>query len=493
MNYLFQHIKEIAKIHPNKVAVKTQQYAYSYPELVDLVNTTIIMLRQQSPKLVALYADNSPAWIIIDIACQSLNICLLPLPTFFSKQQLHHAIESSSADLLITDGLQSSASLAKLFKPFCLDLSIAQQNLSLYSRPQNYKEHYPKETGKITFTSGSTGSPKGVCLSNVHILTVATSLCSALKLHSIRHLNLLPLSTLLENIAGIYTPLLSGGTVIVLSPEETGLFGSSKLDIHILLRCLSQYQPETLILIPELLRVLLVHIQQGWKAPESLKFVAVGGAKVPPELVQQARSVGLPIYEGYGLSECASVVCLNTLKNDKAGSVGKPLTHTELVIEKNEVIIKQPLFLGYLNQIESWYPTRFKTGDIASQDQQGFIQIEGRKKNVLISSFGRNISPEWLESELLNHFTQAIVFGDSRPYCIALLSPYKRVLDDNTIQIHIDSINQNLPDYAQIKQWIRLEEPLSYQNGLLTETGKPKRDLIYLYYQKKIEQLYQGE
>ena len=492
MKALFEHIKIIASNTPEHIALQTHKQSFSYAELVRLIEETSTTLQQLSPKIVALYAENSPAWIIVDLACQALGICLLPLPTFFSDKQLNHAIESSSADCLISDGSTNNISISKLFNTN-KNLQLAEQNLTIYSRSADNKEQLPERTGKITFTSGSTGNPKGVCLSNEHILTVASSLNTALKISSVRHLNLLPLSTLLENIAGVYTTLLSGGTSIVLPQKETGLLGSSKLDMQTLLNCLSEYQPETLILIPELLRVLLVGIKQGWKAPRSLKFVAVGGAKVSPDLVHQARQAGLPVYEGYGLSECASVVCLNTPDSDYEGSVGKPLSHTELIIEGNEAIVNKPIFLGYLNQPSSWYPTSFKTGDIASQDDQSFVHIEGRKKNILISSFGRNISPEWLESELSNHFSQSIVFGDSQPYCIALVSPYQTPINDEAIQTSINLINQKLPDYAQIKQWLRLKDSFTTQNGLLTETGKLKRDAIYLHYQKQIKQLYQGE
>jgi long-subunit acyl-CoA synthetase (AMP-forming) len=320
---------------------------------------------------------------------------------------------------------------------------------------------------------------------------VALSLKKSLQLSAVKHLSLLPLSGLLENIAGIYIPLLAGGSVTLLPAKEIGLSGSSQLNLKQLLASLNTYQPESLILIPELLRGLVLALRQGCVVPKSLKFIAVGGAKVATQLIQEAREKGLPIYEGYGLSECASVVCLNTPKQEVIGSVGKPLQHTDMYIRQGEIIVKQPIFLGYLNQVESWYPQELATGDLAYQDQHGFVHISGRKKNIIISSFGRNISPEWLESELLEYFSQAVVFGDQQPHCIALLS----VTTNNdhppqTLQKTIANINQELPDYAHIKQWLILEQPLSKQNGLLTATGKPKRKVIYQHYRTQITQLY---
>jgi len=498
MNSLLQHIKDTANTNPQVTALQTHQETFSYAELVKQTEQTISNLQDLSPKVIALIAENTPAWVIIDLACQELGICLLPLPTFFSEKQLNHALETSNADVLLMSPFLINAPFpaSNLTKMFSRDddLFVANQTMTVYSRPINENMCFPKETGKITFTSGSTGSPKGVCLSNGHILTVASSLNASLKLSQAKHLSLLPLSTLLENIAGIYTPLLSGGMIVLLPPDETGLLGSSKLDVTALLSTLTRYQPETLILIPELLRVLVAEIRQGWEPPKSLKYIAVGGAKVSPDLVRKARRAGLPVYEGYGLSECASVVCLNTPQNDLAGSVGKPLEHTGITLIDDEVIVNKPIFLGYLNEAESWYPNSFATGDLAYQDKNGFLHIKGRKKNVLISSFGRNINPEWLESELQGSFAQAIVFGDQQAFCVALLVPYDTSVSDELMQASIDAINQKLPDYGRIQKWLRPSEPFSIQNELLTETGKLKRTEIYQFYQKQITRLYkQGE
>ena len=138
------------------------------------------------------------------------------------------------------------------------------------------------------------------------------------------------LSTLLENIAGVYTPLLANGCIITPSLMDLGMHGSSTLNVGKLLTRLTGYQPNSLILVPELLLALVQACEKGWQPPQSLMFVAVGGGKVSPTLLQNVREHGLPVYEGYGLSECSSVVCLNSPDQNRTGSVGKALPSREI-------------------------------------------------------------------------------------------------------------------------------------------------------------------
>ena len=128
-------------------------------------------------------------------------------------------------------------------------------------------------------------------------------------------------------------------------------------------------------------------------------------------------------------------------------------------------------------------------------DERGFVTVTGRSKNVLITSFGRNISPEWVESELSagNHFQQVLVTGDGRPGCAALLLPLNSGLGDGQIQAIVDEVNTRLPDYARVAQWLRLVEPMTSANGLLTDNGRPRRDRIAAHYSRDIEQLYKPQ
>ena len=135
---------------------------------------------------------------------------------------------------------------------------------------------------------------------------------------------------LLENVAGVYVSLLLGKRIVVRGGSEVGLSGSSRLDVARLLQALAVARPHSLIVAPQILHALVVAAEQGMPPPDSLRFVAVGGAATPPALLDRACAMGIPAFEGYGLSECASVVALNAPGSLRPGSVGRPLDHVRV-------------------------------------------------------------------------------------------------------------------------------------------------------------------
>ncbi len=451
-------------------------------------------LIKQNIQVLAFRADNSVNWLLIDIACQLASICLIPLPTFFSNSQLQHVLKSAPVEAIITDSVDLFSDILQEMDGITAtthSIPIQGYDLLLLSQASS-ASLLPDNTGKITFTSGSTGSPKGVCLSNQQLLMQANALVNAIDLNSPRHLCLLPLSTLLENVGGMYAPMLGGGEIIIPRLNEIGFTGSSTLNPKTLIQTISRYLPDSIILTPQLLVVLVSAAQSGWQPPKSLKFVAVGGGKVSPSLLQQAKLVGIPAYEGYGLSEGASVVSLNTHAHQKSDRCGRALPHLNIEIDKGEIVVSGNVMLGYLNEPESWGMQRLYTGDLGEIDADGYLQINGRKKNLLISSFGRNINPEWVESEFLAQpeISEFVVFGDDKPYCVALLTATHQDQNAETVQSSIDKTNSQLPDYAQIKKWSYFPQPLQNQTALLTSNDRPKRTAIIATHQQLIESLY---
>ena len=156
-------------------------------------------------------------------------------------------------------------------------------------------------------------------------------------------------------------------------------------------------------------------------------------------------------------------------------------------------------FLGYLGadtmtdagpQSTGWLPT----GDLGELTSTGTLQVLGRKKNLLISSLGRNIHPEWVEAELAKNprVQQAVVFGDARPYCVALLYA-DPALDDAALASWVSQVNQQLPDYARVEAYHRLTTPFSEQQGTLTANQRPKRAVIAKLWQTQLDALYPVE
>lgn len=466
-----------------------------------------------SQQVVALLAPNGVTWISIDIACQLNGFPFLPLPPFFTDGQMVNALEETQAALVLIEPSQLQAPQDSLQGSGHYQRTGHRQELAHYLSEKYYRHEdiaglhcyrrklvsgclsLPQGTGKITFTSGSTGQPKGVCLSNEQLMLQSRVLSDTLNLDQPRHLCLLPLAVLLENIAGVYCCLMSGGQVLMPNLKDLGFRGSSSLDVERLLQAITESAPNTLILMPQLLFVLISACHRGWTPPESLQFIAVGGSRVSADLIAEAKKLGLPVYEGYGLSECASVVSLNLPGNqERPGSAGKPLPHLKVRIEKGEILVQGNPFLGYVGQKESWYTSSIATGDLGYLDADGFLHLNGRRKNLLISSFGRNISPEWVESELLSGgpIREAIVMGDARPALTALIYPAQGI-SRSDIENWLEAVNSRLPDYAQIHFWHQLSSPLASFPGLITSNGKPRRQEISRYFETEIEQLYTPE
>lgn len=497
MNVLVEKIMYLAANDADRIALIGDREKYSYQQLMELSVQLADQLVQHDVNTLGLIADNSPEWIVIDLACQIANVCFIPLPVYFSPVQIEHSLQQAGVEVLFVNSNLPISEKVKDFKVVnffegCSKSKAILSEFNIYRFAVPLATEKPDKTAKITFTSGSTGQPKGVCLSMANQLQVAQSLVDVINIKQPRHLCVLPLATLLENIAGVYSPLMSGGVIHVPSLRRLGFCGSSNVDVKALLKCIDSTQPETMILIPQLLDALIVAVMQDWQAPSSLKMIAVGGSRVAASAIQQARQLGLPVYEGYGLSECASVVSLNTLAQDKPGSSGQLLPHIKASVQNNEVILSGNNFLGYLGEPESWGLKEFATGDLGYTDEQGFVHLHGRRKNLLISSFGRNINPEWVESEILAHplIQQCIVVGDAKPFCSALMYANPQHLTSADVQEWLDNVNQSLPDYAQIKAWRLIEQPMSVDNQLLTANSRPRRSIITKYYTGMIEQMY---
>ena len=448
---------------------------------------------RQGLRAVALQLDNGPDWIVIDLACQAAGVVSVPLPTFFSSDQLRHVLDTMPLDAVFTDRPDVLAPLCAGRLEGGPEFQIGSAVLLRVDPPRS-PVALPPGTGTVTFTSGSTGRPKGVCLSHAQLLAQAEALAGAVGLEAPRHLCALPLSTLLENVAGAYAPLLAGGEVIAPALADLGFTGSSSLDPQRFLAAVAQAQPTSLILTPQMLHLLVAAARRGWTSAASLAFVAVGGARVPAGLVEDAHALGIPAYEGYGLSECASVVSLNTPGAARPGTCGRPLPHLRVDVVDGEIHVAGNAMLGYAGDPHSWSQPVVATGDLGRLDADGFLHIEGRRKNLLISSFGRNVSPEWVESELLADgvLGECVVLGDARPHCVALVTPRDPQLCDRVIQLTIDRCNAGLPDYARVLGWRRLPRPLAGDAELLTDNGRPRRPAIEARYGDLIADLYRA-
>ena len=464
-------------IDPNAPALHGDGLTLSHAELADLATTLARQLQAQCVRVLATWLDNGPAWVVADRAAEQAGVVHVPLPVFFTPAQTAHALQAAGVDAVLTAPEAPAPWPDARIAP----LALAGTPLRLYQRaPQQV--HLPEGTTKITFTSGTTGTPKGVCLSGAAMQAVAGGLAQALAPLDIqRHLCALPLPVLLENIAGLMAPLSQGAACTVLPLQQVGLTGSSSFDPARLHAAVLAHQPHSLILLPQMLRAWTGWLQHtGQRAPASLRIVAVGGAAVGAPTLQAARALGIPAHEGYGLSEGASVQTLNLPGADRPGSAGRPLPHARVRTNaRSEIEMAGSLFSGYLGStapVPEWWPT----GDLGHIDADGFVHLHGRRSNVLITAFGRNVSPEWVETALTTQpgVAQAVVFGDGEPTLSAVLWPLHPTVGDAQLQAAVHAANATLPDYARIHRWTRARAAFTPDTGLATANGRPRRQAI---------------
>ena len=461
----------------------------------------------------AVLSSNRTHWLLADMAIVAAGNVTVPILTSIPADNAEYIFDFAEVKLLFLGEADNWAGVREVVPATVQIVALpgvdpGQQTLHWYDILESYRGRKPghscrpDELISIVFTSGTTGTPRGVVLPLDHIETVAQSLADAsVATGNDRALALLPLSTLLENIGSVYVPIFAGAQIIVPDPIETGLLGSSHIDVQAFRVMLNKYCPTTMILPPQLLK-LVCGLAAQQQLPDSLRCLAVGGAPVGATLLQQAESLDLPVYQGYGLSEACSVLTVNTPEERRSGSVGKPLSHVNIrIADDGEIYAGGTIFQGYLNTAEH-SAEELATGDRGYIDNDGFLFITGRKKNTIITDYGRNMAPEWLESELQAHpdIAQAAVFGNGKPYASAMLVPSIALITRcknegcsiiEAINTVLDQVNQHLPDYAQVRKFQLADQPFSTKNDELTGNGRPRRDVIARHYANQISAMYE--
>jgi long-subunit acyl-CoA synthetase (AMP-forming) len=416
------------------------------------------------PSRVGLLFAGMADYMLADLALSFAGKELVPLPPFFSDAQLAHIVQNTRLEYVLCDAL--SAPRARKLGLIAAELGAAP---CAGSEPAS-------EALRVIFTSGSTGQPKGVRLSSRQILASVAALAEATGARTDdRYLSVLPNALLLEQIAGIYLPLLVGGQ-IHLPVLPSGRNQASLAEI------IEGANPTATVLVPDLLAAWLRELQSlNRSAPKSIRYIAVGGAPVSKGLLASARQCGLPVHEGYGLSECCSVVTLNRPGDQGTGTAGRPLTGTQVTIDNGEIIVSGPTVMdGYFGETD--IPQRWATGDLGRIDPEGRLIVEGRKDNLIITAAGRNVSPEWIEDMIASdRRVQRCVVVEHEGVLVAVVTPAASPIGSSS-QPALGSVvadaTRYAPDYAKPSRCMVVTNQEVFDLDLLTPNGRPRRAAI---------------
>jgi long-chain acyl-CoA synthetase len=414
----------------------------------------------------------------------------------------------------------------------------------------------------VIYTSGTTGPPKGVLLTQRNIMINAEygALQMGMPEREETTLSFLPLSHVLERTGGYYVTLMHGNHIAF--AENAAAVMENMLEVR----------PTTMVSVPRLFEKIYSKVYESvhqmpqfrqnifnraievgreyvnkkyirneplgqlslkYKFYDQLVFKKIrarfggrlsyflcGGAPLDPTINEFMWIIGMPVYNGYGLTETSPGVAISGVGKVRFDSVGKALRETELKLEEDgELLVKGPqVMLGYYKNDEATMEALkdgwFRTGDIARIDEEGFVYIIDRKKELIVTAGGKNIAPQPIENELKldPYISQAIVFGDRKPYLVAVITPNIEnlidfVREENISYIDIDELvynakvkelyatrikelNKNYPPYKTIKYFALVANDFSIEGGELTPTLKLKRKVILEKYQDIIEDLY---
>jgi long-chain acyl-CoA synthetase len=533
---------------------------------------------------VAIMLRNSPTWVAADQAAMGLGLVVVPLYTQDRPENVAYIIQNCGAKLLLFEKPEQWAAfagvgeqLAGRGRVLCLEpLSSASADPRLTSvvawlpdsgepGSENAVQHLnrdPHKLASILYTSGTTGRPKGVMLSHHNMLSNAYN---AVQLFDVSaqdtFLSFLPLSHTFERTCGYYLTVMAGARV------------AYARSIPQLAEDLVTIRPSLLISVPRIYERVYAAIKAkladgpavrrklfelatevGWlrfqhqqrRGPWRLSFLLwpvlkrlvadkilarlggrlraaiSGGAALPPDVARVFIGLGLPLLQGYGLTETSPVVSGNRIENNIPASIGQPIPGVSVRIgDKGALLVKGPnVMLGYWENPEAtkamftedgW----LNTGDTARMDSDGRLYITGRLKEIIVLSNGEKVPPVDMEAAIARDpfFEHVMVIGEGKPYLSVFVVPNKELwaraaaehgLDSasplslrapQAEQLVLERINaqiRDFPGYAQIRRVAVFPEPWTIENGLLTPTLKLKRARVLEQHASDYERLYAG-
>ena len=413
-----------------------------------------------------------------------------------------------------------------------------------------YESLGPNDSASLIYTSGTTGPPKGAVITHENIQSALLAYDSIELKDSDFGFSFLPLAHVLQRAVNYY---------LIYKGVPAGAYGRGIAELP---EDLQEFSPTAMAAVPrvfeKIYQGILQKVDEGpksqrvifnWalgvgqrvvtlraknKAPDRIlsaqykladrlvfkklrdrlggriRIFLSGGAPISTDILEFFSAAGISILEGWGMTETFASGSMNLPGAYKFGSIGKPLSGIEMTVAEDdgELLVRGPnVFSGYFrdDSLSAEVFTEdgfFKTGDLASVDEDGFFYIIGRKKDLIITAGGKNIAPQNIESRILSssEIEQAVVIGDRRPYLVALISVRADLSEkietaelNGKLEKIVADVNADLPRFEQIKYFRVLPHELSEENGELTPTLKIKRNVVEEKYRHLIDEMYKAK
>lgn len=549
-----------------------------YIEITDYLSYALIELGIKKNDKVAIISNNRPEWNMLDMAIMQVGAITVPIYPTISKEDYRYIINDCGVKLIILEGasiLQKIESIKdetpelkyiytffnKEPYPHFNDLvELGRQNQhpdELKEREDNIDE---KECATIIYTSGTTGTPKGVMLSHSNIMNQIHNLKQTPSPWSKKAFSFLPICHAYERMLVFLYQYLG---MSVYYAESLATIATDLKEVH----------PTMMSAVPRLLEKIYIKVKQTGKSNKGIKkmiflwalnlaerykidpcnrtwiynqklkiadalvykkirhtlgadnfdIVVSGAASIQPNIASFFSAIKMPIYEGYGMTECSPVIAVscNEPHGREIGSVGFALPGVEVKIAENKEIICRGhnVMMGYYNKPEltkeiidedGW----LHTGDLGEINEYGQVRITGRLKNLFKTSLGKYINPDVIEAKFSESgfIENIVVLGENEKYAGALIvpdfsflktwcekheikytNPQEMIKDKNVLNRYaeeIKKINQNFGDTEKIKCYELIADEWSVNNGILTPTLKVKRSVVKERYKGLISKMF---
>jgi len=568
----------IAYHYCNKITGKWQNLTWKETEQrVALWRAALLRENLTTGDRIGVMLPNGVDWLCLDFAAHSLGLIIVPFYVNDRAENVAYILEDTGAKVFVLPGRNYWEQLRQTLRRItCLTRIVTSDEccateddprlvclsdwLPEQPAPDPHLGISPEDTATIVYTSGTTGPPKGVMLSHRNMISNAAAGLQCIDIFpDDLFLSFLPLSHMLERTAGYYLPMMAGATVA---------FARSIPDLA---EDLVYIRPTVMVAVPRIFerihsglrqkidkssplarKLFAAAVETGWshfeycqkRAPWKaslmvkplldkiiagkvrarlggrLRVIISGGAPLSPDIARVFIGLGLPIYQGYGLTETSPVVSVNVVTNNNPAGVGLPLPGVEVKIgDHAELLVRgSGVMLGYWHRPEATAATIDSDGWLHTGDRatlvDGHIRITGRLKEIIVLSNGEKVSPSDVEQAIAMDplFEQSMVIGEGKPHLVLLavlakerwemlaeelgVSPAPETLQDTSVQqailTRVEKLMHSLPGYAYIKRAVLTLEPWTVEDGLLTPTMKIRRKNVMNHLQEEIDKLYRN-